>query len=124
VPCAPDGAPPPCWNVALTPIGVETFRGLLPGNAPPSQYFSIQTARRELLQITGISKSGNLAEVDFQWKWVPMNEVGAALGASGVKYSSAVTFKQYDDGWRVVESNVAHADQDLDDALKNAEAVP
>ena len=123
VPCAPDVAPPPCWDVALTPLGVETFRGLLPGNAPPSQYFGIPTARRELVEITGISKSGNLAEVDFQWKWVPLNEVGAALSAGGLKYSSAVTFKQYDDGWRVVEGDTPRANQDLDDALKNAEPV-
>jgi hypothetical protein len=76
-----------------------------------------------LVEITGISKSGNLAEVDFQWKWVPLNEVGAALSAGGLKYSSAVTFKQYDDGWRVVEGDTPRANQDLDDALKNAEPV-
>lgn len=23
--CTPDLAPPPCWDVALTPLGVETF---------------------------------------------------------------------------------------------------
>lgn len=123
VPCAPGVAPPPCLDVALTPLGVDTFRGLLPGNAPPSQYFSIQTERRELLQVTGISKSGNLAEVDFEWKWVPLNEVGAALASGDVKYSSAVTFKQYDDGWRLVEGTAPQVNQGLDEALKNARPV-
>src|SRR5580704_13129746 len=29
-PCQPDVAPAPCWQVALTPIGVETFHDLIP----------------------------------------------------------------------------------------------
>src|SRR5215831_17991705 len=32
---------PACWDVALTPLGVDAFRDLLPGNAPPSQYFGV-----------------------------------------------------------------------------------
>jgi hypothetical protein len=33
VPCTAQISPPPCWDVAFTPIGVETFRGLLPSDA-------------------------------------------------------------------------------------------
>ena len=121
VPCAPDLSPPPCWNVALTPLGVETFRDLIPGGAPTSQYFSVSTARRDLVAVTGISKNDNLADVDFIWKWVPLNEVGAAMFPTGVQYTATVAFKHYDDGWRVVESGPARVDQGLDDALKNAE---
>ena len=29
-PCSP-GLPPPCWDVLLTPAGVETVRALIPG---------------------------------------------------------------------------------------------
>lgn len=122
-PRAPATAASPCWDVALTPLGVETFRDLIPHNSPPTQYFSVAVARRELTGITGISKDGGTAEVDFQWKWVPMNEVGAALYASGVQYSSTALFRHYDDGWRVAESS-AKSSQSLDDALKNAEPAP
>jgi hypothetical protein len=110
----------PCWDVALTPIGVETFRDLIPNNAAPSQYFSVPVARRELTGITGISKEGNFADVDFSWKWVPLNEVGAALYAGGVQYNSTVAFRHYDDGWRVVEGVAPKSKQGLDEAVKNA----
>jgi len=121
VACAPDVSPPPCWDVALTPLGVETFHDLMPSNAGNSQYFSIPVARRQLVGITGISKSGNLADVDFQWKWVPLNEVGAALYAGSVEYRSTAAFRKYDDGWRVVESSGSRTGQALDEALKDSE---
>jgi hypothetical protein len=71
--------------------------------------------------VTGISKSGNLADVDFLWKWVPLNEVGAALYAGGVQYTATVGFKHYDDGWRVIDSSNPKINQGLDDALKNSQ---
>ena len=119
--CTPDLAPPPCWDVALTPIGVETFRDLIPNTAENSQYFSVPVARRQLVAVTGIAKSGNAADVDFLWKWIPLNEVGAALYTGGVQYKSTVAFRQYDDGWRVIEGSAPKNDQGLDDALKSAE---
>ena len=109
--------------MGLTPIGVETFRTLIPSDAGAKQHFAIPTARREFVGITGISRSGNLADVDFTWKWVPLNEVGAALVAGGVNFKSTVAFKSYDDGWRVVEGG-AKTNQSLDDALKDAEPAP
>lgn len=124
VPCSPDVAPPPCWDVALTPLGVGAFRDLVPNAATVSRYFSVPTSRRELVSVTGISKEGNFADVDFLWKWVPLNEVGEALAGGGVHYRSSVTFKHYDDGWRVVESVPARTVRSMDDALKTAEAVP
>jgi len=121
VPCAPDVAPPPCWDVALTPLGVQTFHDLIPDTARKSQYFSVPVARRQLLGITGISKNGNVADVDFVWRWIPLNEVGNALYAGGVQYRSTVMFRQYDDGWRVTEGSIPKSNQGLEDALKNAE---
>ena len=107
----------------LTPAGVETFRGLIPNNATPSSYFSVPIATRVLVAVTGISRTGNVADVDFRWKWEPANEVGAALYPAGPQYDSTVLFKHYDDGWRVLEGSTAKANQGLDDALKNAEPV-
>lgn len=116
----PAGSAPQCWDVALTPLGIETFRDLIPNNAAPSRYFSVPAARRDLAAITGISKEGNFADVDFSWKWVPLNEVGAALYDGGVRYNSTVAFRHYDDGWRVAEGSAARTNQDLEDALKSA----
>jgi hypothetical protein len=78
-PCPPALAPPPCWDVMLTPSGVDTFQSLLaPGDAE-KQSFSIPAARRELIAITGIAKQGNVADVEFTWRWIPLNEVGAVF---------------------------------------------
>ena len=122
--CPADVAPPPCWNVSLTPVGVETFHDLIPASAANSQYFSVAVARRQLTGVNGISKNGSTAEVDFEWKWLPLNEVGAALYAGGVPYKSTVMFRQYDDGWRLTEGSAPKSNQGLDDALKNSEPAP
>jgi hypothetical protein len=120
VPCTPNLAPPPCWDVALTPLGIETLRDLIPSDAAGRQYFGISVARRQLLGINGIAKNGNVADVNFQWRWAPLNEVGAALYAGDVQYNSVVVFTHYDDGWRVIEGNSPRSNPNLDDALKNA----
>jgi hypothetical protein len=122
--CPPDVAPPPCWEVALTPIGVEAFHDLVPSSPANPQYFSVTVARRQLTGISGISKNGNAADVDFLWKWIPLNEVGAALYAGGVQYKSTVGFRRYDDGWRILEGSGPKSNQGLDDALKNSEPAP
>jgi hypothetical protein len=111
--------PPPCWDVALTPHGVEMVHPLIAGSIPNSGP-TLQVARRELLSVDGISKAGNFADVEFTWRWVPMNQVGAALHDSGVRYRSSVGFRGYDDGWRIVEQ-AAPSNQSLDEALRNAE---
>ena len=120
VPCTPNLAPPPCWDVALTPLGVETVRELVASESTGRQYLAIPVARRQLLGITGIAKNGNVADVNFQWRWAALNEVGAALYAGDVQYNSAVVFTHYDDGWRLTESNLPKSAPNLDDALKNA----
>jgi hypothetical protein len=121
MPCPPTVGPPPCWGVVLSPLGVETFRDLIPSGVTPSSYFSVPVSQRQLIEVTGISKNGNLADVDFLWKWVPLNEVGAALSPAGPQYRSTVQFKHYDDGWRVVEGSSSKSGQSLDEALKGAE---
>ncbi len=123
--CPPDVSPAPCWDVTLTPNGVNIFRDLIPAEAATSQYFSVSAARRELLEVTGISRNDNLAEVDFRWKWVPLNAVGSALYNEGLEYTSTVGFKHYDDGWRLIEVNPpAKNHQSIDDALKDAAPAP
>ncbi len=121
-PCPPGLEPPPCWDVLLTPSGVDTVRTLLPAEETDKSLLFVPVAKRELVAVTGVSKQGNMADVDFTWKWVPLNEVGAALYSGDVHYNSTVGFRDYDDGWRVVAAQSApRSGQTLDDALKNAE---
>jgi len=122
--CPAGVEPPPCWDVLLTPLGVDIIRPLitttLPDNGHDNGPIGIQVVRRELLNIAGISKASNFADVEFTWHWVSTNQVGAALYDSGVRYRSTVGFRDYDDGWRVVDQNVP-SNQTLDEALRNAQ---
>jgi hypothetical protein len=123
--CSPGLAPPPCWDVLLTPAGVDTVRALISADAATKPSLPIPVARRVLIGITGISKQGSMADVDFTWRWVSLNEVGAALYTGDLLYSSTVEFREYDDGWRIdVAHRVPRSGQTLDDALKNAEPAP
>jgi hypothetical protein len=112
--------PPPCWDVLLSPLGVDTIRPLISTALPENGPIGIQVARRELVNISRISKAGNFADVEFTWRWVSINQVGAALYDGGVHYRSTVGFRGYDDGWRVVEQNIP-SNQSLDDALRSAQ---
>jgi hypothetical protein len=124
-PCSPGLAPPPCWDVLLTAAGVDTVRTLIPAEETTKASLSIPVARRELVGVTGLSKQGDLADVDFTWRWFPLNEVGAALYSGDLRYTSTVGFRDYDDGWRIVISQSApRPGQTLDEALKNAEPAP
>jgi hypothetical protein len=121
--CSPGITPPPCWDVLLTPLGVDTVRTLVRAEEADKSSLALPVARRDLVGVTGISKQGGAADVDFTWRWVPLNEIGAALYSSDLRYKSTVAFRDYDDGWRIVQSN-PHAGQTLDDALKGSEPVP
>ena len=112
--------PPPCWDVILSPHGVDTFRSLISESTRGGTLMPIRVAQREIVDITGISKAGNFADVEFLWHWVPLNEVGGALYDSGVRYRSTVGFRSYDDGWRV-QIEPLHNNQPLDDALRTAQ---
>lgn len=122
-PCTPGLAPPPCSDIVLTPSGVDAVRAALPPEQAGGSLLAIPAARRELVAVTGIAKQVNSADVEFSWKWAPLNEIGAALYSVDVQYRSAVAFRKYDDGWRIVEG-APRAPQALDDALKNAEPIP
>lgn len=119
--CPPTISPAPCWEIVLSPAGVDTFKSLLPRGA--TGIAAVKVARREVVEITGISKSGNFADVEFLWHWVPTNEIGNALYDAGVRYRSTVSFRRYDDGWRVLTEEVRR-DQTLEDALRNSQLVP
>ena len=118
--CPPALIPPPCWDVSLTPSGVDTFQSLIAPGEAEKQLLNIPAVRRELIGVTGISKQANIAEVEFDWKWTPLNEVGAALYPGDIRYESSVIFRRYDDGWRLVD-RVSHPAESLDESLKNAE---
>ncbi len=121
--CPPTLVPPPCWDVLLTPSGVDTIHTLVSTEEASKPSITIPVAKREFIAVTGISKQGNVADVNFTWKWVPLNEIGAALYSGEQRYESTVGFREYDDGWRVVQTAVRPG-QTIDDALKNAEPAP
>jgi len=121
-PC-PTGQTPPCVDVLLTPSGVDTVRASVPAEEANRALLFIPVARRELLSVTGISRQGSIADVEFMWRWVPLNEMGAALYSGNLHYRSTVGFRDYDDGWRLTQ-NAARYGQTLDEALKNAEPTP
>jgi hypothetical protein len=121
-PCPQGLVPPPCWDISLTTSGVETVHAITPANEASRSSLAIPAAKRQIVGVTGISRQGNSADVEFMWKWNPMNEIGAALYSGDVQYKSTVGFRQYDDGWRVVEVTPRPA-QSIVDALKNAEPV-
>jgi len=121
-PCPASVSPSPCWDFTLTPSGVDTFQSLIAPGDSGKQSFSIPAAKRELVEITGIAKQGNIADVEFVWKWIPLNEVGAMIYHADSRYRSSAGFRCYDDGWRVVLT-ASHSGQPLDDALKNSEPV-
>jgi hypothetical protein len=118
--CPPDLESPPCWDVMLTPSGVDAFQGLILAGDAEKQSFSIPAARRELVAITGIARQGNVADVEFTWRWIPLNEVGAVVYPGGARYRSIASFRCYDDGWRLAQS-ASPPGQPLDEALRNAE---
>lgn len=122
-PCPPALAPPPCWDVTLTPSGVDTFQSLLAPGDEEKQFFTIPTARRELVAVTGIAKQDNVADVEFTWRWIPLNEVGAIFYSPDSHYHSTTGFRRYDDGWRVLQG-ASHPAQPLDEALKNSDPAP
>jgi len=122
-PCPRDFAPPPCWDILLTPSGVDAVRAALPAEQAATFLLTIPVARREFVAVTGISKQGNSGDVEFAWRWRPLNEIGAALYSGDVRYKSVVGFRNYDNGWRMIEG-VPRSGQSIDDAIKNAEPIP
>ena len=81
---------------------MDTVHAVIPADETSKPTLTIPVASRELVAVTGISKQGNVADVDFTWKWIPLNEIGAALYSGDLHYKSTVGFRDYDDGWRIV----------------------
>jgi hypothetical protein len=122
-PCPRDLTPPPCWDILLTPSGVDAVRTALSPEPASASSLTIPVARREFVAVTGISKQDNSGDVEFTWRWNPLNEIGAALYSGDVRYKSVVGFRNYDDGWRMIEGT-PRSGQSIDDAIKNAEPIP
>lgn len=122
VPCPAGLTPSPCWNIVLSPAGVEMIRSVIPAEGARSS-MSFPVARRELIAVTGITRQGIAADVEFDWKWQPLNEIGEALYSRDLRYKSVVAFRKYDDGWRLLETTL-RSGQSMDEALKNAELIP
>jgi hypothetical protein len=122
-PCPRDLNPSPCWDILLTPAGVDAIRAALGPEQIGGSQLSIPVAKRALVAITGVAKQGNDGDAEFTWKWAPLNEIGAALYSGDVHYKSVVGFRDYDDGWRMIEG-LPRSGQSIEDALKNAEPIP
>jgi len=122
-PCPREMTPPPCWDILLTPSGVDAVRSAMLPQQATGSLLSVPVAKRALVAVAGIAKQGNSADVEFIWKWAPLNEVGAALYSGDLQYKSTVGFRNYDDGWRMIEGT-PHSGQSIDDALKSAEPNP
>lgn len=120
--CPAGLTPPPCWNVVLSPAGVDLIRSVIPGEGASSS-ISFPVAKRELIAVTGITTEGSAADVEFDWKWNPLNELGGALYSRDLRYRSVVRFRKYDDGWRLLETPL-RSGQSMDEALKNSELIP
>ena len=58
--CPPGIEPPPCWDVELSPLGVQMVRPLI-SNETERGPFAIEVARRMLDGVSGVSKRGSLA---------------------------------------------------------------
>lgn len=121
--CPAGVEPAPCWDLSLTPSGVDTIRLLVHDDEATKPAVTIPAARREVIAVTGISKQGFNADVEFTWKWIPVNEIGAAFYAEDQHYRSVAGFRQFDDGWRLVQSTM-RSGQSIDDALNHAEPTP
>ena len=119
--CSPGVEPPPCWDLELSPVGADVVRPLIADGTEHGP-FAIEVAQRTLEGVTGISKAGNFADVEFTWHWAPINQLGAALYDGGVRYRSTVAFHKYDDGWRVV-NGLSRSNQTMDEALRNLEPI-
>lgn len=122
-PCPREVTPPPCWDILLTPSGVDAVRSAMPPEQASGSLLSVPVAKREFVAVTGVAKQSNTADVAFTWKWAPLNEIGAALYSGDLQYRSTVAFRYYDDGWRILEG-APHSGQSIEDALKNGEPNP
>jgi len=122
-PCPAGITPPPCWDLTLTPSGVETFQPLIPPSDAEKKSLTLLVARRELLAVTGISAQGNNAEAEFLWRWTPLNEVGAALYHPDQHFRSTAALRKFDDGWRLARGTPRPAPS-LEDSLRSPEPVP
>ncbi len=111
------------WHVDVTPAGEKAFQAVdaTRDHEKDGDYFAIPLATREMVRVTGISINGNLAQVDFDWKW-KMNSLGLLFATadysvelreretgntaiySGDEFNTAI-FKKWDDGWRLQSLN-------------------
>lgn len=95
-------------NVNLTEKGKIEAANWEKGNNLWGDNYKIPLAKREVVEVTGISesKSGdNFAQATFTWHLQPIGEIGKALDTgkdSEQKFDGTATLQKFDDGWRVV----------------------
>lgn len=94
-------------NVSLTEKGKKEAANWEKGNNLWGDNYKIPLAKREVVEVTGISesKSGdNFAQATFKWHFQPINEIGKAMTKGkdfDRTYDETATFQKFDDGWRI-----------------------
>lgn len=86
-------------ETALTMLGRKQSAGWRTAGAG----WFVPISRRELVSVDGVRQQTNSADVDFSWKWLPLqgDEVPASIE---FPYKGRAVFERYDDGWRLEES--------------------
>src|ERR1700730_17629764 len=75
---------PPCWEVLLTPSGVDTVRSLVPAEEADNSLLSMPVAKSDEKHLSDISKHVIVPTAASQWRCVPLNEAVSALSSSDV----------------------------------------
>jgi hypothetical protein len=87
----------------LTEKGISEKKNWIPSSM--SEDYEVPLATRELLEITGIGElqgeTGAFVEVQYTWKWSPVNEVGTLMKLDEKTNAGSAAFRRFDDGWRL-----------------------
>lgn len=78
----------PFWKIKVEAHLTDQGRALVAKDQAPSEQEALPLFRREVVEVTGITKTGQgTARVEYSWKAIPTT-VGAAFDANGQLYKS------------------------------------
>jgi hypothetical protein len=92
-------------DISLTPKGKEESKGWKKsGWGSAGGTWIIPTARKEFIEVTGITTSNpTISVAEFTWRWV-LTDDGKQLGLTlPAPQRGSANFQLYDDGWRLIE---------------------
>jgi len=100
----------PCWDVALTPNGVNIFHDLIL-RMPELHNISVCSGAKRTAGSDRHKPKRSAGGSGFSLEVDPAECRGAALYNENVEYISTAGFRQYDDGWRLIEGSAAKSYQ-------------